>query len=132
MLHSRGSETKPCWDFYSKSQLSHRNALPIYIALKTRVVCTWQESVKINCSYMSSLVFKGSFKSVWLFSLLCKLLTADTRGECNVFNSTAIMTSDETVIIWKQGNKKKSKWTSSWETVVFCIQTGVTGSRQDN
>lgn len=67
----------------------------------------WQNRLQLH---EISIAFKGSFQSVQLFHLLCKLLKADTMGrrECKVFNSTAIIILDKTLDanICKQGYKK--------------------------
>lgn len=66
--------------FLFKSQLSDRNALPIYIALKTPVVCMTGKCQNRLQLHEISIAFKGSFQSVHLFHVLRKLLKADTTG----------------------------------------------------
>lgn len=119
--------------FLFKSQLSDRNALPIYRALKTPVVCIWRENVKIGCSYMRSQLLARAVFDLYIYSIYDAILNADTTGrwECKVCNSTAIIILDKIVDanIWKHGYKKVGgpqlensfKWLNSLLYMSDCI-----------
>lgn len=55
-------KTIACWDFYSSLNLCDRNALPIYIALKTPVEFIWQRRGGNRLQlYEISIAFSGQF-----------------------------------------------------------------------
>lgn len=98
-------QQKPCWDFLFKSQLSDRNALPFYIALKTPVVCMERKNnnkKKTRLQLQSnSFASGGQFSSCTVAALVRKSLRADAVGvggrQCRVAISTVIIIWDKCV-----------------------------------